>query len=152
MALIWLHTSHTAYEIQGEVPETIMTGQTAEISNICEYDWYKCVIFRDNTTSYPYDKLTLGRYIFPATDVGSAMYYKILKSDCKIACSTAVRSLTFYENADLEYEKLRIDFETHINDRLGAVATMGDFDTSDLTHEYVYCEDPNTAIHEGSPD
>ena len=38
MALICFHTAHTAYELQGEVSETIMTGQTADISNICEYD------------------------------------------------------------------------------------------------------------------
>ena len=40
MALIWSHTTHTAYELQGEIPETTMTGQTADISKICEYDWY----------------------------------------------------------------------------------------------------------------
>ena len=41
VVLIRSHTSHTAYELQGEVPETIMTGQTADISNICKYDWYE---------------------------------------------------------------------------------------------------------------
>ena len=40
MALIRSHTAHTAYELQGEVPETIMTRQTADITNICEYDCY----------------------------------------------------------------------------------------------------------------
>ena len=35
MALIRSHTAHTSYELQGEVPETIMTGQTSDISNIC---------------------------------------------------------------------------------------------------------------------
>ena len=53
MALICSHTAHTAYELQGEVPETIMTGQTAEISNICEYDWYEWVMFLGNVTSHP---------------------------------------------------------------------------------------------------
>ena len=41
MALIRSHTAHTAYELQGKVPEIIMTGQTAYISNICKYDWYE---------------------------------------------------------------------------------------------------------------
>ena len=53
MALIRSHTAHTAYELQGEVPETIMTGQTAEIGNTCKYDWYEWVMFLDNVTSYP---------------------------------------------------------------------------------------------------
>ena len=138
MTLTRLHTAHTAYELQGEVPETIMTGQTADISNICDYDWYEWVMFRDNTTSDPYDKQTLDRYIGPATGVGSAMCYKILKADGKISCRNTVRSLTLSECADPEHEKLRIDFDTHITDWLGAAATMGSFDTSDLTPEFVY--------------
>ena len=73
IALIWSHTAHTVYELQGEVPETIMTGQMVDISNICEYDWYEWVMFPDNTTSFPDDKLTLGRYLGPATDSRSAL-------------------------------------------------------------------------------
>ena len=80
------------------------------------------------------------------------MCYNILKEDGQIACYTTVSSLTLSERADPEHEKLRIDFDTHITDRLGAAATMGYFDTSYLTPECVYCKDPNTAIHEGSPD
>ena len=80
------------------------------------------------------------------------MCYKILKVDGKIACRTTIRPLNFSERADPEHENPRVDFDTHITDRLGAAATMGDFDTSDLTPECVYYEDPNTAIHEGSPD
>ena len=138
MSLIWSHTAHTVYELQGEVPETIMTRQTADISNIYDYDWYEWVMLRDNTTSDPYDKQTLDRYIGPATGVGSAMCYKILKAYGKISCRNTVRSLTLSECADPEHEKLRIDFDTHITDWLGAAATMGSFDTSDLTPECVY--------------
>ena len=73
MALICSLTAHTAYELQGEVPETIMTGQTAYISNICRYDWYEWVMFLDNVISYPEDRRTLGRYIGPAIGVGSSL-------------------------------------------------------------------------------
>ena len=34
-ALIRSHTSHSNYELNDEVTETHMTGQTADISNIC---------------------------------------------------------------------------------------------------------------------
>ena len=40
VALICSNTAHTAYELQVEVPETIVTYQTSDISNICEYNWY----------------------------------------------------------------------------------------------------------------
>ena len=54
--------------------------------------------------------------------------------------------------ADPEHKKLRDDFDTHVTDHLGAAATMKDFDTSDLTPECVYYEDPYSTIHEVPPD
>ena len=62
-----------------------MTGQTADISNICEYDWYEWVMLLDNVTSYPEDRRTLGRCIDPAIDVGSSLCFKILKADGNIS-------------------------------------------------------------------
>ena len=109
-------------------------------------------MFRDNTTSYPDDKKTLGLYIGTATGAGSAMWYKILRADGKISYRTTIHSLTLSERANPEQEKLRTDFDIHITDRLCAAATMEDFYTFDLTPQCVYYEDPDTAIHEGSPD
>ena len=151
MTLIRSHISHIAHELQGKVPETIMTAQMADISNICEYDWYEWVMFRDNTTSFPDDKQTLGRYLGPATDIGYALCHKILKADGQVACETTVRSLTLEEHAEPEQRKLRDDFDTHVTDRLGAAATIKDFNTSDLTHEFVYCEDPHLTINKDYP-
>ena len=109
-------------------------------------------MFRDNTSSYPDNKTNLGIYIGPVMDFGSAMCYKILRADGKITCRTTVLYLTLSKRAYPEQENLRTDFDTHITDRMGDAATMGDFDTSDLTPECVYCEDPDTATHEGSSD
>jgi hypothetical protein len=80
-ALIRSSTSNTVYMTNGKVPETIMTGTTANISHICEFGWYDWVMFRDNVPMFPDVKLTLGQYLGPATDVGSALTAKILKSN-----------------------------------------------------------------------
>ena len=29
--------------LEGQVPETVMTGQNASISNLCEYEWFQWV-------------------------------------------------------------------------------------------------------------
>ena len=50
-----------------------MTGQTANISNIREYDWYEWEIFLDDVTSYLEDRRTFGRFLGPAIDVGSSL-------------------------------------------------------------------------------
>jgi hypothetical protein len=43
----------------GQVTETIMTGNTANISHIAEFGWYNWVVFHDNKPSYPDDKFIL---------------------------------------------------------------------------------------------
>jgi hypothetical protein len=59
-ALIRSLNSNNVYMTNGKVPETIMTGSTADISHICEFGWYDWVMFRDNVPMFPYGKLTLG--------------------------------------------------------------------------------------------
>ncbi len=79
------------YATGGEVPETIMKGGTADIKQICEFAWYNWVMFCDtvNTITFPSEKLTLGRYLGPATDIGLALTAKILKQNGKyISCLT----------------------------------------------------------------
>ncbi len=66
-ALIRSSTSNNIYMTNGEVPETIMTGSTANISHICEFCWYDWVMFQDNLPTFPDNKLILGQYLGPAT-------------------------------------------------------------------------------------
>jgi hypothetical protein len=59
-ALIRSLTSNNVYMTDGKVPETIMTGSTADISHICEFGWYDWVMFRDNLPTFPDNELILG--------------------------------------------------------------------------------------------
>ncbi len=53
-------TSSSVYMTYGEVPETIMSGSTANISHICEFGWYDWVMFWENVLTFPDVKLILG--------------------------------------------------------------------------------------------
>ncbi len=77
----------------GQVPETIMTGNTANISHIAEFGWYVWVIFCDNKPSYPDDKLILGCYLGPAIDTGLALMAKIRKSNGVFVCRSTLLHL-----------------------------------------------------------
>ncbi len=92
-ALIRSNMSNDIYMTSGEVPETIMTGSTADISHICEFAWYGWVMFRDNIPTFPDDRLILGRYLGPAIDIGSALTAKILKSNGQIVYRSTLRHL-----------------------------------------------------------
>ncbi len=87
-------TSNHIYMTAGQVPETIMTGNTANISHIAEFGWYDWVMFRDNKPSYPDNKLILGCYLSPAIDTGLALMAKILKLNGVLVCRLTLQHLT----------------------------------------------------------
>ncbi len=94
--LICSNTANDIYVTGGEVPETIMKGGTANISLICEFAWYDWVMFHDtvNTIAFPDKRLTLGRYLGPAIDIGLALTAKILKQNGQYVCRSTLRHLT----------------------------------------------------------
>ena len=57
---IQLHTTLDNYKLQGQVPETIMSEQTTDISPFVELLYYAWVKSWDNLTTYPEHKEQLG--------------------------------------------------------------------------------------------
>ncbi len=134
--------------INGEVPETIMTGSTANISHICEFGWYDWVMFRDNVPMFPDVKLTLGRYLGPATNVGSALTTNILKANEQTVCRSTLRHLNDEEiHCPIHQEICRV-FNDTITHHLGPNATEQDFLAEDLTPDYDFFDDD----HDLDPD
>ena len=83
-AYIRSNTAHDIFELNGEVPETIVSGETSDISQFCELEWYEWVYFRDTSVQFPEDKAVLGRYLGPSIDIGPAMTAKILKANGEV--------------------------------------------------------------------
>jgi transposase len=94
-------TAHDIYKLDGQVPETIVMGDTADISALALFSWYEWVMFRDTVATYPDDKMVLGRDLGPAIDIGPAMTRKILKANGQVVYRSTVRSLTPDEVAAL---------------------------------------------------
>ena len=67
------HTAHDIYKLDGRVPETIVSGETADISPFCEFGFWDWVKFRDDGIAFPNDPMILGKYLGPSIDVGPAM-------------------------------------------------------------------------------
>ena len=73
-----MHTLLYIYNLNREVPETMITGDTADISTIASNGWYDWIKLYDPVgNSLPGDKYYLGRYLGPAIDIGSALKAKI---------------------------------------------------------------------------
>ena len=66
------------FKLDGMTPETNMSGETSDITTLCESGWYQWVYFRGTFVTFPGDKLVLGIYCGPSIDVGPALTAKIL--------------------------------------------------------------------------
>jgi hypothetical protein len=133
-------TSNDIYMTAGQVPETIMTGNTADISHIAEFGWYDCVMFRDNELSYPDDKLILGRYLGPAIETGPALMAKILKLNGVFVCRSTLQHLT---DDELSHQEMRCKFDESIEQNLGPAALPQDFPSKDFTPDPAYFDNTN---------
>eukprot|EP00804_Cyclotella_cryptica_P017310 CCRYP_020331-RA/>CCRYP_020331-RA protein AED:0.23 eAED:0.25 QI:0/-1/0/1/-1/1/1/0/484 len=106
-AYVRSHTAHDIYRLDGRVPETVVSGETADISPFCEFGFWDWVKFRDQGVAFPGDALVLGKYLGPSIDVGPAMTQRIMKANGEIEDRSTVRSLTPEEcvNAALHQEQ-----------------------------------------------
>ena len=87
-------TAHDIYSLQGEVPETLVSGETPDISEFASFQWYEWVKFRDQQVSFPHNNFVLGRYLGPSFGIGPAMTAKILKKNAEYVHRSTYRSLT----------------------------------------------------------
>jgi hypothetical protein len=127
----------------GQVPETIMTANTANISHIAEFGWYDWVIFCDDEPSFLDDKLILGRYLGPAIDTVLALMAQILKSNGVFVCRSTLRHLTDEELNSPDHMDRRRKFAESIELHLGPAALPPDFPAEDLTPDPTYYDDTN---------
>jgi hypothetical protein len=137
-----------------------MKGGTADIPQICKFAWYDWVMFRNtvNTIAFTDKRLTLGRYLGPAIDIGLALTAKILKQNGQYVCRLTLRHLMPEETLCMVQIAAQLHFDNMIVKRIGPKSVPGDFPAEDLTPEYKhYCghtiaEDTDNAYEEGSPD
>ena len=52
-AKIRCHTAHDIPTLNGQVPETGVTGNTADIPELVGFGWFQWIYYRDTTTSFP---------------------------------------------------------------------------------------------------
>ena len=122
MALIRSCLTNSIYMTAGQVPETIMTGETDNRSRICQFGWFDWVMYHD-PAKFPEVKPTLGRYLGPAIDVGSMLTAKILMPNGQFVCRSTLRHLNDDERNSDVHKALRLRFDQAIDEKLGPKAS-----------------------------
>ncbi|EEC42806.1 predicted protein [Phaeodactylum tricornutum CCAP 1055/1] len=76
-------TAHDIPALNGRVATELLEGDTPDISEYAQFDWYEPVWFIDPTSAFPEMKKKLGRWVGVASDVGQAMTFWILPNHRK---------------------------------------------------------------------
>ena len=126
------HTAHDIFKLDGRVPETIVSGETADISPFCEFGWWDWVMFRDNGVAFPEDKMVLGKYLGPSIDVGPAMTAKIMKANGEVVDRSTLRSLTPEEENDPVRTVEKASFLERVHARWGEKTKVSDLGADGL--------------------
>jgi hypothetical protein len=104
-------------QLQGDTPSTCLTGDTLDISHLCEFQWYERVWYVD-----PQDKIEnrkLGRYLGSSHDIGQAMCSKILTNKAREISRTFVVPMST-EDKNSPTIQLKIeDYDRELNNALG---------------------------------
>jgi hypothetical protein len=76
-SMIRLLIAHNIYALNNNVPNTAVSGDTTDISHLCEFARYDWIWYLDQV-DFPEDKRNLGRWLGPAHDIGDVMCARIL--------------------------------------------------------------------------
>ncbi|MFN9979156.1 MAG: hypothetical protein ACK53Y_04545, partial [bacterium] len=87
-------TAHPLYALQGRTPHELVTGNTPDISEYTDYQWYQTIWYLDQDASFPEDKRKLAKWLGVAHRVGQALCYYILTSNGKVLVHSSVQALT----------------------------------------------------------
>jgi hypothetical protein len=102
--------SRTGYEI--------VTGNTPDISEWAEFQWYQPVWFYDNTESWPTQQKKLARWLGVSHRVGQAMCYFILMPTGRVISRTSVHSPTPAELETQEFKNRLSEYDRNVKERI----------------------------------
>ena len=151
-AAVCFHICLGIYDLDMHVPATVIMGQTADISHICQYEWFDWVMCYEPVNGYPNDKVTIERYLGPAIDVGFTMTINILKQSGGFVCRSTVRLWTKEEEANPVYQANSVESTTSVYNNLSSACTVPNFAEDDLTPEFEYYEGEDKEGCEETPD
>ena len=130
------HTAKDIFSLQGEVPETIMTGQPSDISVLSEFKWYEWVKYKREDQSFPIGTYRLGRCLGPATNQGNKMSQFVLTEKGQVMPIQMIRKLTPSEMLNPSEVEKRKEFDAYIKQRYGDSITPPKEPIDDIPNDY----------------
>ena len=132
----------------------VLTGETGDISELTDFDFYEFVKFRELDPAFPEQRMELGRWLGPTDDVGQPMCSWILKENCQVVARSTVRPLTEEEERDPEEQKKMKEFDVAVTEKLGKFdeELVYDFGLDELENAGSTEEDKDEGVIRESPE
>ena len=150
-AEIRTHTALSLFDLDGEVPETVLSGDTPDISHLCEFEWYEFVWFL-NPTEASMDRRQLGRYLGPSFDVGQAMCSKVITEKGTVLSRTSVFPLSDEDKQNEEVKSRLTRWDDALRETLKnqpqTPAIPDDIANAVDSPSYEYYEDDDTKVEQ----
>ena len=115
--------AHGMYRLGRQVPETIVSGETADVSLFAQFKWIEWVMIRNTSVTYQDGTMVLGRDLGPAINKGPAVTRKVLKENGQVVYQSTVRPLT----SDETMKETRVRFSDKVSVALGEGLRFEDF-------------------------
>ena len=77
-------TTNPLFQLQGQTPYQTVFGVEGDISNLCQFQWYAWIYFRDGSAGFPLPREVLGCSLGPATGEGNEMAQWVLKANGQV--------------------------------------------------------------------
>ena len=106
------------YQLHGRTPYEVLTGNTPDISEYLDFEWFQLVWVFD-TASFPEQRRTIARWIGVAHRVGQAMCYWILPPSGIPIVRTTIQAVTKEELNTTEVKEQLQEFDASISLKLG---------------------------------
>lgn len=116
-AYVRSHSCLSIRQLDGEVPQTLLTGDTADISHICEFGWYDWVWYI-SPQDENMERKHLGRYLGPSFDVGDVLCARILPASARPISRTSVFPLSVEEENSQAVNEMKAKFTTTLEQKL----------------------------------
>lgn len=115
-AYVRSHSCLAIRQLEGEVPQTLLTGDTADISHICEFGWYDWVWYL-SPQDENMERKHLGRYLGPSFDIGDALCAKILPASARLISRTSVFPLSPEDQNSPVVDEMKRQFTLQLEQR-----------------------------------
>ena len=112
------------FQNNGLSPHAATFGSQGDISSICNFGWYEWIYYRDKESSFPENKLKLGRVLGPIPNEGNEMAQAILTSKGTIIPRRSLRKLLVSELHSESEKRKRQLYDDIIRKKLGDSMTL----------------------------